>query len=33
LIGAIARALAAVTIEDAASWFVHAGYRPQGQPF
>ena len=32
LIGAIARALAAVTIEDAASWFVHAGYRPQDQP-
>jgi transposase len=32
LVGAIARALAAVTIEDAASWFVHAGYRPQGQP-
>src|SRR5687768_17643843 len=31
LIGAIARALAAVTIEDAASWFVHAGYRPQDQ--
>jgi transposase len=29
---AIARALAAVTIEDAASWFFHAGYRPQDQP-
>ena len=32
LVGTIARALAAVTIEDAAGWFVHAGYRPQDQP-
>ena len=32
LVEAIARALAAVTTEDAASWFVHAGYRPQDQP-
>ena len=32
LVGRIARALAAVTIEDAAGWFVHAGYRPQDQP-
>jgi transposase len=30
---AIARALAAVTIEDAAGWFAHAGYWPQDQPF
>jgi transposase len=30
---AIARALAAVTAEDAAGWFAHAGYRwPQDQP-
>jgi transposase len=32
LVGAIARALAAVTPEDARGWFVHAGYRPQDQP-
>lgn len=32
LVGTIARALAAVTIKDAAGWFVHAGYRPQDQP-
>ena len=32
LVEARARALAAVTIEDAAGWFVHAGYRPQDQP-
>lgn len=31
LIEAIARALAAVTCEDAAGWFVHAGYEPQDQ--
>jgi transposase len=31
LVGTIARALATVTIEDAAGWFVHAGYRPQDQ--
>jgi transposase len=29
---AIARALAAVTLEDAAGWFAHAGYWPQDQP-
>jgi transposase len=29
---AIGRALAAVTIEDAAGWYVHAGYWPQDQP-
>ena len=28
----IGRALAAVTAEDAAGWFAHAGYRPQDQP-
>jgi len=32
LVEAIARALAAVTIEDAAGWFAHAGYWPQDQP-
>jgi transposase len=32
LVEAIARALAAVTIEDAAGWFTHAGYWPQDQP-
>ncbi len=32
LVEAIALALAAVTIEDAAGWFVHAGYEPQDQP-
>jgi transposase len=29
---AIGRALAAVTTEDAAGWFAHAGYWPQDQP-
>ena len=32
LVEAIGRALAAVTPEDAASWFGHAGYWPQDQP-
>ena len=32
LIEAIGRALAAVTPEDAAGWFAHAGYWPQDQP-
>ena len=32
LVEAIGRALAVVTPEDAAGWFVHAGYRPQDQP-
>jgi transposase len=32
LVEAIGRALAAVTIEDAAGWFTHAGYWPQDQP-
>ena len=32
LVEAIGRALAAVTLEDAAGWFAHAGYRPQDQP-
>src|SRR3954452_273946 len=32
LVETIARALATVTIEDAAGWFVHAGYRPHDQP-
>ena len=32
LVGTIGRALAAVTLEDAAGWFAHAGYRPQDQP-
>jgi transposase len=31
LVDAIGRALAAVTIEDAAGWFAHAGYWPQDQ--
>jgi len=31
LVGTIARALAAVTLEDAAGWFAHAGYWPQDQ--
>jgi transposase len=31
LVEAIGRALAAVTPEDAASWFAHAGYRTQDQ--
>jgi transposase len=32
LVEAIGRALAAVTAEDAASFFAHAGYWPQDQP-
>jgi transposase len=32
LLEAMERALAAVTPEDAAGWFAHAGYQPQGQP-
>ncbi len=32
LVEAIARALAAVMPEDAAGWFVHAGYEPRDQP-
>jgi transposase len=32
LVEAIGRALAAVTIEDTAGWFSHAGYWPQDQP-
>jgi transposase len=32
LVEAIGRALAAVTLEDAAGWFAHAGYWPQDQP-
>ncbi len=31
LVQAISRALAAVTPEDAAGWFAHAGYEPQDQ--
>jgi transposase len=31
LVEAIARALAAVTFEDVAGWFAHAGYEPQDQ--
>jgi len=31
LVETIGRALAAVTIEDAAGWFAHAGYWPQDQ--
>jgi len=31
LVDAIGRALAAVTIEDEAGWFAHAGYCPQDQ--
>jgi hypothetical protein len=31
LVEAIGRALAAVTPDDAASWFTHACYRPQDQ--
>ena len=31
LVEAIGRALAAVTAEDVAGWFVHAGYWPQDQ--
>ncbi len=29
---ALAAALSAVTHEDAAGWFAHCGYEPQGQP-
>jgi transposase len=32
LVEALGRALASVTIEDAAGWFAHAGYWPQDQP-
>ena len=32
LVEAIGRALAAVTPEDAAGWFDHAGYESQVQP-
>ena len=32
LVEAIGRALRALTPEDAASYFAHAGYRPQDQP-
>jgi transposase len=32
LVEVIGRALAAVTPEDAAGWFAHAGYRPHDQP-
>jgi hypothetical protein len=32
LLEAIAQALAAVTTEDAAGWFAHAGYWPKDQP-
>jgi transposase len=32
LVEAIGRALAAVTPEDAAGWFAHAGYRLRDQP-
>jgi transposase len=32
LVEAIGRALAAVTTEDCAGWFAHAGYWPQDQP-
>ena len=32
LVEAIGRALRAVTPEDVAGWFAHAGYRPQDQP-
>jgi hypothetical protein len=32
LVEAIGRAFAAVTPEDAAGWFAHAGYWPQDQP-
>ena len=32
LVEAMARALAAVTREDVAGWFAHAGYWPQDQP-
>ena len=32
LVEAIARAMEAVTSEDAAGWFAHAGYESQDQP-
>jgi transposase len=32
LVATIARALAAITLEDAAGWFAHAGYWPLDQP-
>ena len=32
LVEAIGRALTAVTTEEAAVWFAHAGYWPQDQP-
>ena len=32
LVEAIGRALTAITPEDAAGWFTHAGYWPQDQP-
>ena len=32
LVEAIGRALAAVTLEEVAGWFDHAGYEPQDQP-
>jgi transposase len=32
LVEAIGRALVAITPEDAAGWFAHAGYWPQDQP-
>jgi hypothetical protein len=32
LVEAIGRALGAVTTEDAAGWFAHAGYWSQDQP-
>jgi transposase len=32
LVEAIGRGLTAVTADDAASWFTHAGYGPQDQP-
>jgi transposase len=32
LVEAIGRALGAITAEDAAGWFAHAGYRPQDLP-
>ena len=32
LVEAMARALAALTTEDVAAWFAHAGYWPQDQP-
>jgi hypothetical protein len=32
LVAAIGRAWATVTIDDAASWFAHAGYWSQDQP-